>query len=92
MEVKEVKKMLEVKELKKVLRSVGAQALRGVSLRLEVLGRAKRQSRAKDNSLAVQSPASDVAAACGIVSNFFNFSNFSNFKRNLLIFSNFFNF
>ena len=74
--------MLEVKELKKFLRSVGAQALRGVSLRLEV----------KDNSLAVQSPASDVAAACGIVSNFFNFSNFSNFKRNLLIFSNFFNF
>ena len=50
-----------------------------LSLRLEV----------KDNSLAVQSPASDVAAACGIVSNFFNFSNFSNFKRNLLIFSNF---
>ena len=50
-----------------------------LSLRLEV----------KDNSLAVQSPASDVAAACGIVSNFFNFSNF---KRNLLIFSNFFNF
>ena len=62
---------MEVKEFKKFLRSVGAQALRGVSLRLEV----------KDNSLAVQSPASDVAAACGIVSNFFNFSNFSNFKN-----------
>ena len=52
-----------------------------LSLRLEV----------KDNSLAVQSPASDVAAACGIVSNFSNFFNFSNFKT-LLIFSNFFNF
>ena len=55
--------MREVKEFKKFLRSVGAQALRGVSLRLEV----------KDNT-----SAGEVSGET-IVSNFFNFSNFSNF-------------
>ena len=66
LEVKEFKKLslrLEVKEFKKFLRSVGAQALRGVSLRLEV----------KDNT-----SAGEVSGET-IVSNFFNFSNFSNF-------------
>ena len=52
--------MLEVKELKKFLRSVGAQALRGVSLRLKV----------KDNT-----SAGEVSGET-IVSNFSNFSNF----------------
>ena len=59
--------MKKLKELKKFLRSVGAQALRGVSLRLEV----------KDNTFVGEKVGSNVGIKTN-VSNSFNFSNFFN--------------